>query len=434
MKLFNLSLKLARFPLKKAQAHFGAILAVPAYEYETYIRQKKAEIVEYHLKNNSFYRELCKNKNTDDWKDLPVLKKTDLQQPLSKRLSDGFIEKDVYVNKTSGSSGTPFIFARDKFCHALTWTSIIWRFKNHGIQLNNSFQARFYGMPLRRKDYFLIRLKDYFSNRYRLSILDFSDEGIEKIINQFRKKPFQHINGYTTCIVQVALYLKRQDLILKNICPTLGFCITTSEMLLQEDRLIIEKYIGVPVLNEYGCAEVGVIALENAALEWCINQEDLFVEILDDNDNPVADLKVGNIVITDLYNKAHPFIRYKVGDLGAVQTISAKKKILLKLQGRTNDFALLPSGKKAAGMTFYSLTKSIMDTKGTIKEFKIIQKEIDYFMIEYASEEPLSSDKIKEIKIKFTEYLEEGLRYEFVRKNQLERNKSGKLKQFESLF
>jgi phenylacetate-CoA ligase len=434
MNLFNISLKVAGFPIKKAQKVFDEILSVPEHEYEAFINQKKAEIVEFHLANNSFYRELCKNKNVKDWNDLPVLTKADLQQPLSQRLSEGYTEKNVFVNKTSGSSGNPFVFARDKFCHALTWVSIIWRFKNHGIHLNSSFQARFYGMPLHGKDYFLIRLKDYFSNRYRLSILDFSDEGIEKIIKQFRKKKFQHINGYTTCIVQVALYLKRRNLILKEICPTLGFCVTTSEMLLIEDRFIIEKYIGVPVLNEYGCAEVGIIALENTNFEWCINQQELFIEILDDANNILPDGTLGNIVITDLYNKAHPFIRYRVGDLGSVKTNASTKKILTELQGRTNDFAILPSGKKVAGMAFYSLTKGIMDIKGNIKEFKIIQKKKDFFVIEYASEKPLSDEKIDSIKLKFSEYLEDGLFYEFISKNQLRRAKNGKLKQFESLI
>ncbi|CAM4123602.1 phenylacetate--CoA ligase family protein [Flavobacterium antarcticum] len=432
MKLFDLSLKLAGFPIGKAQRYFDEILRIPENEYEEYINQKKAEIVNFHLKNNSFYRELCKDKNTENWNDLPVLTKADLQQPLARRLSDGFTEKNVFVNKTSGSSGIPFVFARDKFCHALTWSSIMWRFKIHKINLNQSYQARFYGMPLHGKAHFMIRIKDYFSNRYRLSISDFSDEGIEKILNHFRRKSFQHINGYTTCIVQIALYLKKKNLVLHELCPTLKFCVTTSEMLLETDRILIEKHIGVPVLNEYGSAEVGIIALENKDLEWCLNQEDLFVEILDDTNNPVPDAVLGNIVITSFFNKAHPFIRYKVGDLGSVKSISAKKKILVLLQGRTNDFALLPSGKKAAGMTFYSLTKAIMDNQGIIKEFRIIQKKLDCFTIEYSSEVPLSNEKIKGIEAKFDEYLETGLKYEFVYKNQLDRTKNGKLKQFES--
>ena len=47
--------------------------------------------------------------------------KNDLQQPLKTLLSDSFAKRDVYIDKTSGASGDPFIFAKDKFSHALTW-------------------------------------------------------------------------------------------------------------------------------------------------------------------------------------------------------------------------------------------------------------------------------------------------------------------------
>ena len=144
MKLFDLSLKLAGFPMKEAQKHFAEILNVPESEYEAFIEKKKSEIVQFHLEHNSFYRNLCKGKNVENWNDLPVLTKTDLQQPLLKRLSNGYNEKNVFVNKTSGSSGTPFIFAKDKFSHALTWANIIYHFGWFGINFNHSFQARFY--------------------------------------------------------------------------------------------------------------------------------------------------------------------------------------------------------------------------------------------------------------------------------------------------
>jgi phenylacetate-CoA ligase len=42
--------------------------------------------------------------------------------------------------------------------------------------------------------------------------------------------------------------------------------------------------------------------------------ETLFVEILDENNKAVPNGQC--IVITSLYNKAHPFIRYDIGDTG----------------------------------------------------------------------------------------------------------------------
>ena len=63
-----------------------------------------------------------------------------------------------------------------------------------------------------------------------------------------------------------------------------------------------------------------------------------------------------------------------------------KKPILKKLIGRTNDVALLPSGKKSPGLTFYYVTKSIIEDDGNVKEFVIKQTKIDTFEIEYVSE------------------------------------------------
>jgi len=136
-----------------------------------------------------------------------------------------------------------------------------------------------------------------------------------------------------------------------------------------------------------------------------------------------------------LYNKAHPFIRYDIGDIGLLDKKStAKKPILKKLIGRTNDVALLPSGKKAPGLTFYYVTKSIIEDDGNVKEFVIKQTKIDTFDIEYVSQNELTSVQIQNIEKAITTYLENGLTFTFTRKEKLERSKSGKLKQFVSLL
>ena len=49
----------------------------------------------------------------------------------------------------------------------------------------------------------------------------------------------------------------------------------------------MERQFDIPVINEYGAAELDLIAFENPIDEWQINSETLFVEILDDNDNTV---------------------------------------------------------------------------------------------------------------------------------------------------
>ncbi|NCQ16021.1 MAG: phenylacetate--CoA ligase family protein, partial [Flavobacteriales bacterium] len=299
--------------------------------------------------------------------------------------------------------------------------------------INTSKQARFYGIPLNKKGYYKERFKDFLSKRYRFSVFDLSEAQLEKNLVKFKKTSFDYINGYTSAIVQFAKYLKQKNIILKRFCPTLKACIVTSEMLFKEDKLLLEASLGIPVINEYGAAELGLIAFENNQNEWLVNTEDLYVEILNEKNQILPYGEEGRVVVTSLYNQAHPFIRYDLGDIGKLSKESTvHKPILESLVGRTNDIVNLPSGKKAAGLTFYYVTKTIIEDDGNVKEFIIEQLKLDTFKISYVSDYELSNEKLAEIKGSISKYLEPNLRVIFERKTILERSNRGKLKQFKS--
>ncbi|MFT7335701.1 MAG: phenylacetate-CoA ligase [Porticoccaceae bacterium] len=434
LSLFDLSLQLNGYPIKRATADLQKIIALSATQQEAYVEQKKAEIVTFHLENNPFYQELVSKKSFNNWDDLPILNKKNLQKPLLQRLSTGYTLKNSYLNKTSGSSGTPFVFAKDKYCHALTWASNTYRFGWYGLNFNNSYQARFYGIPLDFVSYKKERFKDILSNRFRFAIFDLSDVVLETFLTDFINKKFDYINGYTSSIVLFAKFLQKKNMVLTTICPSLKACMVTSEMLFANDKLLLEKQLGVPIINEYGASELDLIAFQNPDGEWQVNSETLFVEILDKNDAVLPYGQEGRIVITSLYNKAHPFIRYDIGDIGILDEKSTlQKPILKKLIGRTNDVAVLPSGKTAAGLTFYYITKSIIEDDGNVKEFTIKQTQTGVFEVNYVSETELSLVQIKKIKEAIVLYLEPNLKFNFIRKTSLKRTKRGKLKQFKSM-
>lgn len=433
ISLFDISLKINGFDINKAKTEFEQILKVSEEDYQDYILKKRTEIVQYHLENNTFYRDLVGTKTFENWEDLPVLTKKNLQKPLKERLSKGYTEKTVFVNKTSGSSGDPFVFAKDKYAHAVTWASIIYRFGWYGVDFNSSYQARFYGIPLDKIGYYKERFKDFLSRRYRFPIFDLSDTVLDGVLEHFKTKKFDYINGYTSSIVLFGKYLQARNIVLTDVCPTLKVCMVTSEMLFEEDKVLLEKHLGIPVVNEYGASELDLIAFQNINDEWQVNAETLFVEILDENNQPVENGKEGKVVITSLYNKAHPFIRYEIGDVGILDEKSTwKKPILKKLVGRTSDVAILPSGKKSPGLTFYYVTKSIIEDDGNVKEFIVRQKALDSFEIDYVSETELTQQQIVEIEKAIEKYLEPGLNFTYNRKDVLKRTARGKLKQFQS--
>lgn len=434
-RLLKFIFKSNGFPIDEAIDELKRIHQLSAAELEQHQSDMSWKMFHYHVENNAHYRTLIKDSNIKNWADIPVMTKSHLQVPLDQALSEGYLVKDCFVNNTSGSTGTPFYFAKDKYAHAMTWAVIINRFGKHGITFGRSLQARFYGIPLSGFKFYKEKIKDFFTKRYRFPVFDLSDTKMEEFRRKFEKKPFQYANGYTSSLVLFAKYLIKKGISAKQLCPTLQVVVPTSEMCDESDRKILEKGFGVKVVNEYGASELDLIAMEDENGKWILNNETLFIEVVDDKNQPVKAGEEGRILITSLYNKAMPFIRYDLGDIAVIANEKVGKyQILNNLIGRTNDFAVLPSGKKAAGLTFYYISKALMAEGDTMKEFIIKQIKLDEFVFEYVSDLELTDEQKKNVQLALDKYLEPGLKAIFEKKMVIERTSAGKLKHFQSLI
>ncbi len=435
IKTFDLTLKLQGFPIHEASKELQKIKSFSPDELKVFQGKMGWDIFNFHLKFNQEYHDFVGKGNVKMWEDIPILTKRSIQKPVSERFTKGFNSGNTHLHNTSGSSGEPFYFAKDKYCHAMTWAVIKDRFGQHDIDFNSSLQARFYGIPLDSKiKYYKEKLKDFLSHRVRFPVFNLSDGTLHQYLNRFRKIKFQYLNGYTSSLVLFADFLTRNNIVLKEVCPTLTRCITTSEVCDAIDRKKLEKGFGVPVVNEYGAAELDLIAFENKEFEWEVNNQTLLVEVIDENGKSLPFGEEGRFIITSLYNKAMPFIRYEVGDYGSISLNDLGKPILEKLVGRTNDIAIFPSGRRVPGLTFYYVSKGLLEKGGKIKEFVILQKSDDHFHFDYVSDEELDEEDKKAVENMMIKYLNENLNISFQRKEFLNRTKAGKLKHFSVEF
>jgi phenylacetate-CoA ligase len=232
-----------------------------------------------------------------------------------------------------------------------------------------------------------------------------------------------------------ARYLIRKKIVLNNICQTLKCCITTSEVLTIEDRELLLRAFGVKVVNEYGVSEAGQMAIENNQGDWLLADEISNIELIEDESGKINGTDYGRIVITDLDNKAMPFIRYNIGDLGIISkelSENGKNRKLEKLLGRENDNIYLPSGKISPGFTLYYVSRSILESTGVLKEYIIRQTKLDEFIFEVVTNEPLTEYQENDIKKKVEIYLEPGLNLVINRVEKIVRPPSGKIKHFHS--
>ena len=429
--MLDLSLKLNGYPIKRARSVLRAIQYQGELERSGHLNRRRQSIVNYHRENNRFYQQLLGDKTLGSWDDVPVITKADLRLPLGKRLSKGFGRHNVHVHKTSGSSGHPLIFAKDRFCHAMAWAVNQNRFSWYGIDQNKDLQARFYGIPLDWKGYQKERLKDRLSSRYRFPIFDLSDQKMGQFVKEFAKRPFVYINGYTSSIVLFAKYLERENIQIKSLCPTLTHCFVTSEMLFESDKELLERVLEVPVINEYGASELDLIAFTHPDGDFRLNNETQYVEILDENDQPLPAGQPGRIVVTNFYNWAHPMIRYDIGDVGIIAPAThILQPRLEQLIGRTNDVAILPDGKRVPGLTFYYVTKSLIEDNSPVEEFVIEQHQPDQFKIVYTSSRALEPNEVQAIEKAVLTYLDQPVAITVEKVNVMDRSKRGKLKQF----
>ena len=84
LNLFELTLRLNGYPISEAKNSLRKIQNINETEYEAYVKHQRQEIVKYHLENNPFYKSFIGNSQTNNWNDIPIMQKKDLQVSLQK--------------------------------------------------------------------------------------------------------------------------------------------------------------------------------------------------------------------------------------------------------------------------------------------------------------------------------------------------------------
>ena len=261
-----------------------------------------------------------------------VSKEKYIEQFDSFRSSEYLADEELHKVYTSGSTGNPFMAYQDReklFWHRAGLISINNRI---GWKLGDRFLFfRVWGGAHNAG-----KLSQIMSNTIPVDVINLNEEKMESMRQQIIKdKSLCLILGYASALEKLSEYLA-----VKGDGPDeygIRLIISDSENLSSHAKALIEKTFGCPVLNRYGNNENGIIGLTaNGSSSFEINYPEYYVEILKiDKDEPAPQGSMGRIVITDLYNKAFPFIRYDTGDLGIASEMKGEQCFKLQeLSGR----------------------------------------------------------------------------------------------------
>lgn len=220
---------------------------------------------------------------------------------------------------------------------------------------------------------------------------DLTTENLKKNVEKLLEFQPQHLRGYVG-----SLYLLAKYCLDNNIKPDgIESINTISENLYDYQRKTIEEAFNCEVFDEYCCNDGGACAWECSAHEGL----HYFMEraIIEDVD--------GEMVVTDLWNRAMPFIRYKNGD--SVKFLNRKCSCgrelpLISVKGRANDIIVTKKGMISP--TFIIRHTKVILTRSGVRTIQYVQKPGFVLEVNIVKNPWCKDDEIREFKDKLSEF------------------------------
>jgi len=356
-------------------------------------------------------------KGIKDIEKLPFITKNDLREYYPNGIiPKGFDKKTGFLMSTSGSTGKPVFVYCDKFSSIKRLTANVRELKAYGgnwrkskivlvIDLESgSVENTVFSMsvmpflkqilPMENIKYIHMGEKPEVMIK---KINDFNPDFIGTDPNILRELAHLINNGYG------------KDLNLKYI-------ISSGAMLDNYTKKYVENAFGVRVLDVYGSTEAGSLAFECLEGNYHVLSDFAHLEILDDQQKSVEFNTPGKLVVTKLYGKGTPIIRYTGNEdflipIKKLCSCGINTPLIKKIEGRSTDMIVLPDGKLMSPLTVTGIPAKVMDYFGTykIKQFQIIQHKVDEIEVLIVIDDKLrnigpSVEKIlNELKKRFSE-------------------------------
>lgn len=325
----------------------------------------------YAVKNIEFYSDYAfTNKLPDKITDLNELDQ--FPTTTKNQLIDFFSANKKYLKnsiKTGGSSGMPAQFPfngkdqQSSYLRAYLGrsrldinpfdkTALVW---GH----SHLFEKNLIGSL----KYFYRRLKDYQLNIVRCSAYNLSNPALDQYLKIISSKKIKFLIGYTSCIKRLSERILESDVIYNF--DHIKSIVITAENVDDNDIEVIERAFKSKCYIEYGTAEAGVLGYSS--------NPDKYIHLFWD-DYIYQTSSTNNLIITSIYERYFPLIRYDTEDLVEVKKSSASHIYVDKIIGRANDnLSIEVDSKKIIvhSELFTHILKSIND----VKDFLIIQKD-----------------------------------------------------------
>ena len=291
-------------------------------------QQRLAMLLQYAAEKVPFYRDWFSDQHIDPSKaqlnQMPIVCKSIMRQEgIARFAAEGFPSHKRHESRSSGSTGEPFTYYGCPEADSVNTAAKLRTWYRAGYGLGDRYMKIANGARQGR----LKKLQDKINNCIYVPFYSLDDTCIKEMLDTIECQRPLYIRSYPIPLYLIAQY--------RNSHPGYTFhpkrIFTTGSTLPQAYRDEIERAFGCDIIDSYSC--------EGTPNTYETSDHDGYrvcgyygiIEVLDNDGQPVRD-GIGRVVSTDLWNLAHPFIRYDTQDL--VEVCNGK---IIRIMGRESD-------------------------------------------------------------------------------------------------
>jgi phenylacetate-CoA ligase len=342
-----------RSPEAVAEASFQSLLEALRHA-EKHVPLYRRRFAEYGVR-------VDRVQSPEDLASFPVLTKDDVRKHGDELVADTHRDAKLHLSATSGSTGQPMRFYYDHRTYELRVAGMMrsnrWAGADFGDKELHIWSRSFGEVP--KKEMYKRAVHTAVLRQKYISAFDLRIDKMDEMVREIREYEPRVIISYSTPLYMLARYALERGIQL----PQPRGIITSAERLFDPQREVIQKAFGAPVFDRYGCREVMLIGSECERHDGMhINAENVFVEIYRGG-KPAPAGTPGEVIVSDLRNRATPLLRYRNEDIATRKTGACPcgrgLPLLGSLEGRMLDMIVGSDGHIVAGEVFPHLLKDM---------------------------------------------------------------------------
>lgn len=297
------------------------------------------ETLKYACDHIDYYK---KYKGYKSLADFPVVNKNMIRDNEVLFLNKDFEKEKLFKQETSGSTGMPFAVYQDPLKRARATADTLYFSKLAKYDLGQRlYFSRVWDSATKRSALTCLKQNWKIHDSSNLS-----EEKIERFITDLENDgSVKSVIIFASTLAAITKYIETKR---KTTCAHVESFITLSESLDLTTKRLAKQQFNTTVISRYSNQELGIMAQQDDdSDDFMLNVGSFWFELLDlEEDKPAEPGKPGRIVVTDLFNRSMPLIRYDTGDIGILkQTNNSEVPRLLTVEGRRVDFIFSTSGE-----------------------------------------------------------------------------------------